>query len=186
MTYLMRPSGRSLFRRGQPLNPQNSSPPIQTTEVNPFPHPPFIIPLLMLLAHLDYVPAFVIWSVLMSIIFIISATHSRPVGSAGAGTGQVGLVLGNGLILPGFLQYPQWTGHGFIAPRRINVGVWLVPGAATRLSGIGLALTLIRPHMAVMLGAPFSFQAEQGLVGFCAGAGVLVLVSVLLLGRTGR
>jgi hypothetical protein len=53
------------------------------------------------------------------------------------------------------------------------------------LAGLGLALTLIRPHMAVMLGLPFLFKRRKVWWWFCAGAGVLVLVSVLLLGWTG-
>jgi hypothetical protein len=52
--------------RGQTVTAADLGPPISSSEVNPFPHPPYIIPLLWLLAHLDYLPAFVIWSMLMA------------------------------------------------------------------------------------------------------------------------
>ena len=54
-----------------------------------------------------------------------------------------------------------------------------------RLAGLGLALTLIRPHMGLMLGLPFLFRRRKVWWWFCLGAAVLVLASVLLLGWTG-
>jgi hypothetical protein len=173
-----------LVSRGRPLNPQNSSPPIQTTEVNPFPHPPFIVPLLMLLAHLNYVSAFVVWSVLMSIIFIISALILVRLVPQVQGWDKWSLFLATALFFPAFYSILNGQDTALLL---LGASMWVYGlfQEHDSLSGIGLALTLIRPHMAVMLALPFLFKRRKVWWAFCAGAGVLGLISVLLLGWTG-
>ena len=46
-------------------------------------------------------------------------------------------------------------------------------------------MTLIRPQMGVMFALPFIFRRRKVWWWFCAGASVLVLISILLLGWTG-
>jgi hypothetical protein len=53
------------------------------------------------------------------------------------------------------------------------------------LAGLGLALTVIRPHVGLMLGLPFLFKRRKVWWWFCAGAGLLTLISVVMLGWTG-
>ena len=173
-----------LVSRGQPLNPQNSSPPIQASEVNPFPHPPFIVPLLMLLALLNYLPAFVVWSVLMSIIFLICAIMLVRLVPQIQGQDRWALFLATVLFFPAF--YSVLNGQD-TALLLLGASLWVYGlfQEHDSLSGIGLALTLIRPHMVVMLALPFMFKRRKVWWAFCAGAGVLVLISALLLGRIG-
>jgi hypothetical protein len=173
-----------LVSKGQPVNPEDFGPPIQTTEVNPFPHPPFIVPVLMLLARLDYLPAFGIWSALMCIIFLLSATLLVKLVPQVRGRDRWVLFLGTALFFPAFFSIINGQDTAIFL---LGASVWVYALLQDRaaLSGLGLALTLIRPHMGVMMALPFLFKRRRVWWWFCAGAGVLVLVCVLLLGRTG-
>ena len=50
---------RDYFSQRGITPPADLGPEIASSEVNPFHHPPYIVPLLGLLAHLDYTPAYV-------------------------------------------------------------------------------------------------------------------------------
>jgi Glycosyltransferase family 87 len=173
-----------LISKGQPVNPQDLGAPIQMSEVNPFPHPPFIVPALMLLARLDYVPAFVIWSIMMSLLFIVCAIILLRLVPQARGPDRWILFMGTFLFFPAF--YSVLNGQD-TALLLLGASMWLYGLLQEQdgLSGLGLALTLIRPHMGVMLALPFLFRRRRIWWWFCAAAGVLVLVSVLLLGWTG-
>jgi hypothetical protein len=173
-----------LAAKGQPANPQDFGAPIQMTEVNPFPHPPFIVPALMLLARLDYVPAFVIWSVLMSSLFIVCAIILLRLVPQARGRDRWILFFGTILFFPAFFSIINGQDTALLL---LGTSLWLygLVQAQDGLAGLGLALTLIRPHMGLMLGLPFLFRRKKVWWWLCAGAGVLVLVSVLLLGWTG-
>lgn len=173
-----------LVSKGQPVTPEDFGPPIQTTEVNPFPHPPFIVPVLMLLARLDYLPAFGIWSALMCVIFLLSAALLVKLVPQARGRDRRVLFLGTALFFPAFFSIINGQDTAILL---LGASVWVYAllQERTALSGLGLALTLIRPHMAVMMALPFLFKRRRVWWWFCAGAGLLVLISVLLLGRTG-
>jgi len=173
-----------LVSRGQPVIQQDYGAPIQMTEVNPFPHPPFILPVLMLLARLDYVPAFVTWSVLMSILFILCAIILLRLVPQARGRDRWVLFLGTVLFFPAFFSVINGQDTALLL---LGASMWLYGLLQERdgISGLGLALTLIRPHMGLMLGLPFLFKRRKVMWWFCAGAGILVLASVLMLGWTG-
>jgi len=173
-----------LASKGQVVSAQDYGAPIQMSEVNPFPHPPFIVPVLMLLAHLDYVPAFVTWSVMMSLLFILCAIILLRLVPQARGRDRWILFWGTVLFFPAFFSVINGQDTALLM---LGASLWLYGLLQGRdgLAGLGLALTLIRPHMAVMLGLPFLFKRRKVWWWFCAGAGVLVLVSVLLLGWTG-
>jgi len=173
-----------LVAKGQPVNPQDFGAPIQMTEVNPFPHPPFIVPVLMLLARLDYVSAFVSWSVLMSILFILAAIILLRLVPQAHGWDRWVLFLGTILFFPAFFSVINGQDTALLL---LGASMWLYGflQECDGFAGLSLALTLIRPHMGLMLGLPFLFKRRKVWWWFCAAAGILVLVSVLLLGWTG-
>ena len=173
-----------LVSRGQPVNPEDFGTPIQKTEVNPFPHPPFIVPVLMLLAGLDYVPAFVTWSVLMSILIILCAIILIKLVPQAKGRDRWILFLGTFLFFPAFFSIINGQDTALLL---LGASMWLygLLQGSDRLPGLGLALTLIRPQMGVVLGLPFIFKRRKVWWWFCAGASVLALLSMLLVGRTG-
>ncbi len=53
------------------------------------------------------------------------------------------------------------------------------------MAGIGLALTTIRPQIALLLAIPFLFKQRRVWWWFLAGSAVLVVFSILLVGITG-
>ena len=173
-----------LVSNGQPVNPQDIAPPIQSTEVNPFPHPPFIVPLLMLVAQLDYLPAFITWSILMSLIFILSAILLVRLVPQAHERDRWVLLLGTVLFFPAFFSIINGQDTALLL---LGASAWVYGLFQEReqLSGLGLALTMIRPHMAVMMALPFLFKRRKVWWWFCMGAGALLLISVLLLGWTG-
>ena len=173
-----------LISRGQPVTPRDFGAPIQTTEVNPFPHPPFIVPVLMLLARLDYVPAFLTWSVLMSILFVLCAIILIRLVPQAQGWDRWILLLGTALFFPAFFSVINGQDTALLL---LGASMWLygLIQERDRLAGLGLALTLIRPHMGVMLALPFIFRRRKVWWWFVVGAGVLIMISVLLLGWNG-
>jgi hypothetical protein len=173
-----------LAAKGQPVNAQDFGAPIPMTEVNPFPHPPFIVPALMLLARFDYVPAFVTWSVLMSLLFILCAIILIRLVPQARGRDRWVLFFGIVLFFPAFFSIINGQDTALLL---LGASMWLYGLLQVRdgLAGLGLALTLIRPHMGLMLGLPFLFRRRKVWWWLCAGAGVLVLASVVLLGWTG-
>ncbi|MGB8214238.1 MAG: glycosyltransferase family 87 protein [Anaerolineales bacterium] len=173
-----------LVSAGKPVTPQSFGAPMQSSEVNPFPHPPFILPALMLLAHLDYLPAFIVWSVLMTALFILSAFILVKLVPQAQRWDRWVLLFGTALFFPAFFSIVNGQDTALLL---LGASIWLsgLLRERERLSGLGLALTLIRPHMGVMLAPPFLFKRRRVWAWFCAGASLLVLVSVLLVGRSG-
>ena len=173
-----------LVSKGKPVTPQDFGPPLQMTDVHSFPHPPFIVPVLMLLARLDYMPAFVIWSVLMSVLFIVCATIFLRLVPQARGRDRWVLFLGTVLFFPAFFSVINGQDTALLL---LGASMWFSGLLQERdeLSGIGLALTLIRPHMGLTLGLPFLFKRRKVWWWFCIGASLLVLVSICLLGWTG-
>jgi hypothetical protein len=173
-----------LVSKGQQVRPQDLGPPIQAAEVNPFPHPPFILPLLMLLARIDYLPAFCIWSILMSLIFVFSAIKLTRLVPQAHGRDRWVILLGTALFFPAFFSIVNGQDTAILL---LGASIWAYSLFQPREqpAGLGLALTLIRPHMGVMMALPFLFKRKKVWWWFCVGAGVLVLISVLLLGWIG-
>jgi hypothetical protein len=173
-----------LVASGKTVTLQDQGAPIEITEVNPFPHPPFIVPVLGLVARLDYVPAFVTWSVLMILLFIPCAILLLKLVPQARGRERWILFWGTVLFFPAFFSVINGQDTAILM---LGASMWMYGLLQERdgLAGLGLALTVIRPHMGLMLGLPFFFKRRKVWWWFCAAAGALVLGSVLLLGWTG-
>lgn len=169
--------------RGQ-VAPQSTGPEISLKELNPFPHPPFIIPLLTIIAYLDYVPAFVSWSLLMTLLLILSTGILVRLIPEAQGWMKWTLFLGTLLFFPGFFSIINGQDTAVLL---LGASIWFYEliQERDRLSGLGLALTTIRPQMALILSLPLIFRRRKIFLWFCLGAGILVLVSLFILGRSG-
>jgi len=174
---------QAYLARGQ-VPPQDLGPALTMAEVNPFPHPPFILPLLFGLAHLGYVPAFVIWSLLMIGLFILGCLMLvRLIPEAQAPDRWI-LLLGSVLFFPAFFSFINGQDSAILFLGAVLWFSGLFRGR-DRLSGLGLALTTIRPQVALALALPFIFKRRRVGGWFCIGAGFLVFLSLVLLGKTG-
>jgi hypothetical protein len=169
--------------RGLPP-PADLGAPLRPSDIAPFPHPPFILPLLQLVALLDYVPAFIAWTCILLAFFVLDAALLVRLLPQARGPQRRVLFLGTLLFFPSFFNLVNGQDAAILL---LGGSLWalaLLQGR-DRLSGLGLALTTIRPQMALVLAVPFLFKRRRIWWAFCAGAAVLVLFSLLLIGRTG-
>jgi len=149
-------------------------------------HPPFLFPVLGMLAGLDYRFAYFVYVLLL-----------------------IGLVVAGLPVLYRVLQYNGWSpvqarvallGVMLFEPLFMSVlkgqdsallllGVILWSSGLTRnnerLAGLGLSLTLIRPQVAILLALPFLFRRRRIFAWFLAGATALGLYGFLQVGWTG-
>jgi len=169
--------------RGLPP-PADMGAPLLPSDIAPFPHPPFILPLLQLVALLGYVPAFVAWTCIQLALFILDAALLVRLLPQAQGASRRVLFLGTLLFFPSFFNLVNGQDAALLL---LGASLWalaLLQGRELR-SGLGLALTTIRPQMALVLAIPFLFKRRRIWWAFCAGAAVLVLFSLLLIGRSG-
>ncbi|MGD8404529.1 MAG: glycosyltransferase family 87 protein [Anaerolineales bacterium] len=155
---------------------------ILPTDVNPFVHPPFILPVLAVISNWDYPTAFSIWGFFLLLIFVLSSwILSKSLVHIGK---PVILFLGSLLFFPTFVSILNGQNTAILA---LGGALWLYGFTKRddRLSGIGLALTTIRPHFAILLAAPFLFKRRKIFWWFCAGAGFLTLFSIVLVKISG-
>jgi len=125
----------------------------------------------MLLARLDYVPAFLTWSVLMSILFVLCAIILIRLVPQAQGWDRWILLLGTALFFPAFFSVINGQDTALLFTGSPQCGLYGLIQERDRLAGLGLALTLIRPHMGVMLALPFIFRRRKVWWWFVVGAG---------------
>jgi hypothetical protein len=170
--------------KGIRISSIDMGPELTAAEVNPFSHPPFIVPMLGLLAGLDYIPAYILWSILMGCLALAGVTMlTRSVPQA-QGRHKWVLLGGTFLFFPTFFSLINGQDSAVLL---LGAAIWfreLLRGR-DRTSGLGLGLAVIRPHMMLMLAPAFFFKRRGVWWWFCVSAGTLALVSLFLLGRAG-
>ncbi len=151
-------------------------------DLNPFVHPPFILPILALVALLPYIWGFHAWAILLYILyginaFILLRTVTQP-------KEQKILLGGIFLFFPAFVSVLNGQDSAILL---LGASLWMygLLYEDDRLAGIGLALTTIRPHVALVLALPFLFNRRKVWWWFLAGAAGLALFSILLIGIKG-
>jgi hypothetical protein len=144
-------------------------------------HIPYLVPLLSLLVSANYVASFLRWATLMLILHAMTTILLvYNIKSASKST----LFAGAMLFFPFFQSLLLGQDTAFLF---FGVAVWVVGMIQKKdwLAGIGLAMTSVRPHLCIVLAAPFLFRHQSVLRYFLAGITVLILVSLLLLGKNG-
>lgn len=153
-------------------------------DVNPFVHPPFIVPLLAFFARWDYTVAFHLWALVLVVILAASMGVFLQYFPDLTPSGKVWLFLAGILFFSGFVGVMNGQDSAILL---LGVGIWALGlfKDDERMAGLGLALTVIRPHVALLLAIPFLFKRRGVWWWFCAGGGVLALVSIWLIGVDG-
>ncbi len=164
--------------------PADLGPEIASSEVNPFPHPPYIVPLLGLLAHLDYIPAYVTWTVIMSVLAALAALLLVRLVPQAQGRERWILFCGTFLFFPVFFSLLNGQDSAILLLASA-VWFWGLTFSRDRIAGLGLGFVTIRPHMALVLAPLFLFKRRKVWWWFCSIAGILALISLLLLGSSG-
>lgn len=160
--------------------------PLTDEELLTYNHPPFLLPVLWLLARLDYPVAYIGYCLVQSLLavaglpFLFRLLRARNWPRLQIWVLLVGVLL----FQPLFISILKGQDTAFYLLGEI---LWLcgLLRDDDRMAGLGLSLTLIRPQIAVVLAIPFLFKRRKVFWWFCAGAAALGLLSLVMIGPTG-
>jgi len=161
--------------------------------INPFLHPPFIVPLARVLALDNFILSFVLWDLVMLAFLILGALPLFYLLREGLSR-QQRLVLLAGILLF-FPCYASLVIGQDSAIFYFSACIWMF-GMLTKkdwLAGLGLAGMTVRPHLALPLALPFLFTCTCASAGkrrgvwwwFLIGASSLALFSLAYVGVDG-
>lgn len=149
-------------------------------------HLPFLIPILQLIMSADYVGSFHRW---VSILIALYVTSLLILDSAlkHAGvelTRRVLAGIGGMLFLPLFFSLMNGQDTAFLF---LGTALWTYGLHSRRdvLAGLGLSLTTVRPHIALMLALPMFFRHRRAFWFFALGSGMLAILSFTIIGVEG-
>jgi hypothetical protein len=148
-------------------------------------HPPYMVPILLLLFNEDYVASFYRWIVLLMLLYIAAVVILQRISIA-AGQEQPSWLTALCAILFLPVYFSLMNGQD-TALLLLGAALWmygLVTGREV-LAGIGLSLTTIRPHVSLLLALPMLFRYRKVFVTYLIGGGILALVSFVLMGVEG-
>jgi hypothetical protein len=159
---------------------------IADQDVNFLVHPPVILPILWLIAHFEYVPAFYLWASFLLILCALCAYMTAKISQAVEGVNQPVLWWSTFLFFPLFISVVNGQTSGMLL---LGILLWyygLVQNSG-RVAGLGLALATISPQIALVLAIPFFFNATYRKVWwwFCIGGLILAGLSIAMVGVEG-
>lgn len=151
-----------------------------------FNHPPFLVPLLARVMGGGYLASLVRFALVMTALYAGTlAVAWRLLRRDGWGCDELALALaGLATFYPLFVSLLNTQDTALMV---LGGFLWLFGLLTGRdwLAGLGLALTAVRPHVTLVLAAPFLFRRRKVFAWFCAGAVALGLVSLLAVGVNG-
>lgn len=153
--------------------------------VNPFVHPPFVVPLTQLAVTADYIASFQRWALLMVLISALGTAFLISLhGGSFSPSEKVFLALGLLLFFPLFQSVILGQDNAIMF---LGISIWMWGWFQKKdwAAGLGLALTMIRPHFALFLLTPFLFKHHTILVWFIIFAIALALTSLAFTGFSG-
>ncbi len=156
--------------------------PIVSNNFPPFMHPPFILPLLALIAYFAYVPAYHVWAVIQIILSLLSAwVLINAIPQLKSHTVIFASIL---LFFPVFISILSGQDSTLLL---LGLSLWAYGLLFDKdgVAGIGLAMVTIRPQIALILAIPFLFKRRKVLWWFLGGAALLGVLSIALIGIKG-
>jgi hypothetical protein len=160
--------------------------PLAEGQVLLYNHIPFLIPILRLLTDSHYVASFYRWIFLLIILYVLALILLSKVLKHYDIDKQVIWVTGIGsfLFLPLFFSLMNGQDTAFLL---LGVAIWfygLISGKET-LAGLGLSLSVVRPHISLLLAIPMLFSYRRVFFAYIISAGSLALMSVLIVNLEG-
>jgi hypothetical protein len=156
--------------------------PILPKDFPPFNHPPFILPVLALVAYLEYLPAYYAWAAIQIVLCLLNAWVL--LGAVPPFRDRKILFIYIVLFFPAFISILSGQDSTLLL---LGISLWaygLLKGK-DRTAGLGLALATIRPQIALLLALPFLFKRRKVLWWFVGAALVLGVLSFALVGMQG-
>jgi hypothetical protein len=147
----------------------------------PFNHPPLLVPILQLISTQDYMASYWRWVLIMLCFLVASMLVINELLRAvqwDRGSRRL-FILCCVFFYPIFVGLLKGQDSAFLL---LGVVIWFY-GLVTKkdaLAGLGLALTVIRPQIALVLAVPFLFNRQRVWRWFCGGAAILGLYSLAL------
>ena len=160
--------------------------PIQSGQVLTYNHPPFLLPVFYLISKLNFQVAFGIYFIflfLVAALFGLLLIKIFPPDQL-AGKFRSQLFLSILLFEPLFISILKGQ-DTVILLAGLTVFAYGLINQNDRLSGLGLALTLIRPQVSLFLALPLVFYNRKLLSWYIFGACILALYSFFLVGTEG-
>jgi hypothetical protein len=92
--------------------------------------------------------------------------------------------IGSFLFLPVFFSLMNGQDTAFLL---LGTAIWIYGLFSGKevVTGLGLSLTAVRPHVALVLAVPMLFRYRKAFLTFVLGGGALALLSVMLMGLKG-
>lgn len=149
-------------------------------------HPPLLLPFLGLLANFQYETAYLMYSLFLYFLALLCLPFLYKILRI--------YNWSNSQVLPFFLGFMVFEPLFIIILKGqdsvivlLGLIIWVTGFIFDddRMSGLGLALTTIRPQIALFLAIPFLFRRQKVFGWFFIGAGSLVIYSYLLVGTQG-
>lgn len=149
-------------------------------------HLPFLIPILQLIVTPDYVASFHRWASFMAMIYGAGiAILGRTLKGSGTDPASIRIVtIGAVLFLPLFFSLMNGQDTGILL---LGAAIWVYGLLSGRewVAGLGLSLTTVRPHIALVLALPMLLRHYRVFIGFVVGSSMLALFSFVILGLSG-
>jgi len=159
---------------------------IADRDVNFLVHPPLVLPILWLIAHFEYVPAFYLWASFLLILCGLCAQMTVKLFKTVQGVNRLVLWCGTFLFFPLYISVVNGQTSAMLL---LGVLLWYYGFTknSNHIAGLGLALATISPQIALILAVPFLFSPAYRKVWwwFCLGAGTLATISVAMVGIHG-
>jgi hypothetical protein len=151
-----------------------------------FNHPPYLIPLLVLLVDSNYVASLERYAAIMIALYLACAAIIAWILRREAWKQRNILLLLAGALtfFPLFVSLINTQDTAIL----VFGGMLCLAGILTKrdwLAGLGLALTSVRPQVTVLLTIPFLFRKQKVFGWFCLAGGVLGVVSLVAVGLDG-
>jgi len=160
--------------------------PLKLPNFYPYNHPPFLVPILLLVTTSDYIASFYRWLVVLLIFHLFSLTFLASLfRRLGWPRNEVWLLAIAGLLFyPIFGAYLKGQDSAFVL---FGVSLWTY-GVLTdkdKIAALGLGLAAMRPQVALVLALPFLFKRQKVWWWFIGWGAILLLYFTLLIGVNG-
>jgi hypothetical protein len=154
---------------------------IQPDEVNPFVHPPFVIPLLKLIINSDYLSSYFRWAFVLGALSFISGIFLVMSLQQKWGMSTILLLGVSVLFFPIMVSILNGQDSAVLL---LGGSLWFYGLMVEKpwVAGLGLALTSIRPQISLVLAIPFLFKERKVFWWYLIGVLVLALFSLLTMG----
>ena len=149
-------------------------------------HLPFLLPILRLIVHPDYVSSFYRWVFLLIVLYLASLLIlSKALELKGIDRPTTALLaIASFLFLPLFFSLMNGQDTALLL---LGATLWLYGLSSQNdwLAGLGLSLTTVRPQLSLMLAIPMIVRHRKVFFVYLLGAGTLAALSVLIVGLEG-